>query len=195
MADKEFEKVIDLFDDFGEKLKVDAIASLKSKGHTASGQSGLAGSMRFTIRKTDKGLTFFFYMADYGDYIDAGTRKATRRGTGGNKMVDSLEAWIQQRPSLLSVVKQLQTSYKDKGILKKRKKAISFNEAKEGLAIGIKKSIHRKGIIKRFGYKGSKFFSSVIGDGRVQKLEEGLADILGQEIKIIFSNGILKGTV
>jgi len=110
-------------------------------------------------------------------------------------MVDSLENWIQQRPSLTSVARSWQSTYKEKGVIKQRKTKISFDEAKKSLAFVIKKNIHKRGIIKRFGYKGSKFFTNVINDGRVQKLEQDLANELGKEIKIVFTKGILNGKI
>jgi len=134
-------------------------------------------------------------MADYGDFIDEGTKGAKKRGSGGNKMVNSLENWIQQRPSLSSVAAKWQTTYKDKGVIKQRKTKISFDEAKKSLTLVIKRNIHNRGIIKRFGYKGSKFFTNVINDGRVQKLEKEIGAELGKEIKIVFTKGILNGKI
>ena len=194
MANEEFKKVDDILNEFGTKLLTDSYDSLKKFGHTANGQSSLFGKFRFQVkRQTNGNLTFFFYMPPHGDYIDVGTRGAKRKGTGGEAMVKSIEDWIQARSSLTSVANKLRSEYKVKGIVKRRERPISFVEAKHNLAYAIKRSINKRGIIKRFGYKGSGFFTSLLKDGRVQKFEEALAKELGTEVKIIITNGLIKG--
>lgn len=196
MANEEFKKVDDILDAFGTKLVSDSYESLKKFGHTANGQSSLFGKFRYQVKRSSNGnLTFFFYMPPQGDFIDVGTKGAKRKGTGGEAMVKSLEDWIQARSSLTSVANRLRTEYKVKGIVHKREKAISFQAAKHNLAYAIKRSINKKGIIKRFGYKGSGFFTSLLKDGRIQKFEEALAKELGTEIKIIITNGLIKGKI
>jgi hypothetical protein len=187
MADKEFEKVIDIFEIFGEKLIIDSKKSLQAKGHVSGGgQSGLLGSFKYRIRETKTGIIFSFSMADYGEYIDTGTRPAKKTGSGGNKMIESLNAWqTGKNINALAI-------YKSK-LKNPSKSKVNFKKAQRSLSYAIKKNIHKKGIIKRFGYKGSRFFTSLLKDGRVQIFEKELSKEVGKSVKVIFNSTILKG--
>jgi acetate kinase len=72
--------------------------------------------------------------------------------------------------------------YKKK--LKSGKTKVTFDKAQKGLAFAIAKSMKKKGIIKRFGYKGSQFFTSVIEDGRVEHLKTDLLNALGEDVAV-----------
>lgn len=52
------------------------------------------------------------------------------------------------------------------------------------MAYGISKNIGKKGTIKRFGYKGNNFYSDVVDDGRLEKLQADLTELLKTNIGI-----------
>jgi hypothetical protein len=63
------------------------------------------------------------------------------------------------------------------------KTALPFEKAQEQLSFLIARKIHRQ------GYKGNKFFTEVLQDGRLNDLEEDLKKETGKQIKIILNGG------
>lgn len=196
MANEEFKEVKNVLDEFGTKLYQDVLNSYKLKGHGDDvGQNALADSFKYFVRPVGGGLVFTFSMADYGDYIDTGTRPARKRGSGGGKMAQAIESWMQNRSKLRAMIQKNQSYRKVKNEYIKRGKPISYNQSKKSLSWAIKKRIHEKGIIQRFSYKGSKFFTSVVKDGRLKVLESKIADLIGKDIQIIIKDGLIKGKI
>lgn len=179
-----------VLESFAVELENDLINAIKEAGHGGvGGQSAIAGSISYKVFNQNQTLFFELSIADYYKYIDKGTGKATKRSGGGERMAGSLEQWINQRSKLRAVAVQLQSSYDKKteggGKVKiTRKTPISYLQAQKQLAWMIKKNIHKKGIIKRFGYKGSGFFTKTLNDGRVAKLSEDLGKIFAKEITV-----------
>jgi len=173
------DQIIDTLEFFGKDLAADTMTSLKAKGHAPMGQSGLAGSVRYKVSIRGNSIEMTLSMDDYWKYIDKGTRAAKRKGTAADRqrMVNSLENWISTHNINPLAI------YKSK-LKNPNKSKVKFADAKKSLAWAIKKSIHKKGIIKRFGYKGSGFFTDLLQDGRVSQLEEQLTLLLGESVKI-----------
>lgn len=171
-----------MLEEFGVQLQTDLIESLKKNQHTGSGgqSSKLAGTMQYTVFGKEQSLFFEFSMADYGNYIDAGTRGAKVRGTGGKKMKDSILEWMEGKNMTGNFALNI---YRSK-LKNPNKSKVSFEKAENSLAWAIKKKINKKGIIKRFGYKGSNWFSDVINDGRIDKLADNLSELFGREVVI-----------
>lgn len=182
--------VAKILEQFGEDLVNDLKQSIIAKGHgsstnNASDQSSLIGSVKYKIFGRDTNVTFSLSMADHYKYIDQGTKKAGKKGGGGKKMVSSLEDWIQGKSQLREVVKKNQLFYKDEnGKFKPRKNKLKYSKALSSFAYAVKKSIHKRGIIKRFGYRGSLFYSSVINDGRVEKLKKDISLVLKRSVEV-----------
>lgn len=182
--------VKEILEQFGETLVNDLRESIIAKGHgsstnNAADQSSLIGSVKYKIFGKDTNITFSLSMADYYKYIDQGTKKASKKGGGGKKMISSLEDWIQGKSQLRELVKKNQLFYKDEnGKFKPREKKLKYSKALSSFAYAVKKSIHKKGIIKRFGYRGSLFYSSVINDGRVEKLKKDISSVLKRSVKV-----------
>lgn len=182
--------VKEILEQFGETLVNDLRESIIAKGHgsstnNASDQSSLIGSVKYKIFGRDTQVTFSLSMADYYKYIDEGTKKAGKKGGGGKKMLASLESWIQGKSQLREVVKKNQLFYKDeKGKFKERKEKLKYSKSLSSFAYAVKRSIHKRGIIKRFGYRGSSFYSSVINDGRVDRLKKDISSVLKRSVKV-----------
>lgn len=165
---------------FGTELVTDLEASLQRNEHgggTSGGgtQSGLAGSIKFKIFGRDTAVVFALSMNDYGIYLDKGTKGAKKKGTGGEKMVDSIESWIVGKSQLRLAVQKI-----------KAEKNLSYKDAQRSLAWAIKRSINKRGIRwrKQSRLGGSRWFTSVIQDGRVNTLSQQLSKELSREIKI-----------
>jgi hypothetical protein len=172
-------EIVDLLEAFGQDLASDTIASLKAKGHAPMGQSGLAGSVRYKVSIRGNSVEMNLSMDEYWKYIDQGTKGVKKRGSAADRerMVKSLENWITTHNiNPLAIYK---SKLKDPS-----KSKVKFADARKSLAWAIKKAINKKGIIKRFGYRGSGFFTSLIDDGRVSQLEDKLTLLLGEHVKV-----------
>ena len=64
------------------------------------------------------------------------------------------------------------------------KSTVTFQKARRSLSFAIAESIAKKGTIKRFSYRGSLFYTSVIKDGRIDKLKKDLAKALKRDVEI-----------
>lgn len=179
------DQIVDLFDKFGTDLENDLLASFDAKGHSSPGekknQSSLQPRFQLIYGKNNV-LTFRLYINDYTDFIDKGTRPARRKiGIAERqKKINSLMSWAQRRGinALAWYKKKLKDPSKSK---------MTYDKAKKSLANAISHNVAKKGIIKRFGYKGSGFYSSVVNDGRVNQLKADLSEMLGREIEIELS--------
>lgn len=168
-----------LFDEFGTNLVNDTKKSLDAKGHTSEGQSGLIGSVRFTVTYSGDNLVFVLKMDDYWKYIDKGTKPARKKSSIADrqKKIQSLMDWATSKN-----INAL--SWYKKKLKNPNKSKMTYEGARQSLANAISHNISKKGIIKRFGYKGSHFFTDVIEDGRVQQLENDLSQLLKRSIEI-----------
>lgn len=175
----EAKKILDLF---GKDLITDLTKSLSNKGHGASasgvgGSTKLAGTMSFTVFGQETSLIFELEMADYWEYINDGTRKANSKGSGGKELAKKLDDWARGKGIYGLAI------YKSK-LKNPSKSKRTFNKAQRSLAWAIKKNIHKKGIIKRFNYKGSHWFDDVVNDGRLETLSEQLSEVLAREVTV-----------
>jgi len=64
---------------------------------------------------------------------------------------------------------------------------MTYDKAAKSLANAISHNVAKKGIIKRFSYGGSHFYSDVISDGRLNVLKDALEKALGKEVLIQLS--------
>jgi len=116
-------------------------------------------------------------------------RKPTKNGhtPGTPYLYEALQKWIAYRGINL-------TSFKNQKVMVKMEdgrkvarypyKNLTNIEANKALSHSIAHSIHRKGTIKRFGYKGSKFLSAVINQQSLDALAQRCSEALGEEISI-----------
>lgn len=181
MAEDAISKTLrDILEDFGKQLVQDTKQSIKDHGHeSTSGQSGLIGSVRFLVRRRGEELTFTLDMDEHWEYIDKGTKGAKRKLsiTEREQKILSLMDWITGKGI------NPKTWYRKK-LKNPQNTRATFNDMHRSLANAISHNIARKGIIKRYGYKGSKFFTSLVEDGRISRLAEDISELLGQTIEI-----------
>ncbi len=123
------------------------------------------------VYKVADGVTAEIRAADYWYYVDQG-RGATKKGhTPGTLFLwQRIDEWLLQ-----------------KGIATPpdfKKEDDSVKDARENFARVIAKKIHRKGTIKRFGYKGANFVRDVLNQQSINAIAEHLGEALGQRIAI-----------
>jgi hypothetical protein len=122
------------------------------------------------VYKVADGVTAEIRAADYWYYVDQG-RGATKKGhQGGLFLWQRIDEWLLQ-----------------KGIATPpdfKKEGDSVKDARENFARVIAKKIHRKGTIKRFGYKGANFVADVLNQQSINAIAEHLGEALGQRIAI-----------
>jgi hypothetical protein len=122
------------------------------------------------VYKVADGVTAEIRAADYWYYVDQG-RGATKKGhQGGLFLWQRIDEWLLQ-----------------KGIATPsdfKKEGDSVKDARENFARVIAKKIHRKGTIKRFGYKGANFVRDVLNQQSINAIAEHLGEALGQRIAI-----------
>jgi hypothetical protein len=173
-------EITDILETFSTKLFEDILESMEKKGITKSrgSASDLSSSLSFSFKNSQTGLSVEFSMFDYWKWVEEG------RGPGGMPSVDRIEEWMKGKGIKPSKLKQATTG--------KRVKVSqsTYEKAHRSMAWAIAKNIAKKGTIKRFGYKGSKFLSDVLTDGRVDKLEETLTEVLGAKIEIELTNSL-----
>jgi len=169
-----------ILSNFGITLKKDLQKSLVKKGREKAAKYGsvpndntnLGDSIRPEIIETESGLIFNLNIADYYKWVDGG-RKATSN-SGNGQLKKNLAIWMRQKginPS--KIIQKISGS----------KTALPFEKAQEQLSFLIARKIHRQ------GYKGNKFFTEVLQDGRLNDLEEDLKKETGKQIKIILNGG------
>lgn len=151
----------DLLFRFGEQTTNDIRQSIEQKKLDASGN--LKASVAFeTLQSSNEVHSLKFKMADYWEWAETGRR------SGKAPPVQNIMEWITNKGIK---VRQSRTE-SGSSVLARRKK----------MAFAISKNIAKKGTIKRFGYKGSKFLSSVITDDSLRDLSLLVAELTGLSV-------------
>lgn len=138
--------------------------SLKDHRHTTSNSSltleqSIFSDMEFN--QTNKGIEVGFYVSnEVGKYLQYGTKPTNKKPPYA--MLDGLYTWGNSR-----------------GIFEKA----STQKKQRSLAYGMAKAILKRGIIKRYGYKGSKWVSDVLGSD-LEKLETRISDAIQKAMDI-----------
>lgn len=143
-------------------------------------ESKLAGDTTIQIEDESQNLRWSLSMNDYWKYLENG-RGVTRNGQGGI-VQRQIKTWITWKG--ISPADVLQK-------MNPNSKRLPFPKAMESLSYLIARSIHRKGTIKRFGYKGSNFLRETLTE-QVPILKQALQENLGRTITIRVVNN-LKG--
>lgn len=149
--------------DYMERTINDIRASILEKDVKASGN--LSGSLNQPEAIDADANGFYnmkFTMADYWEDVENGQPKGTVVS------VDDLMSWIANKPI------KIRTS--------NRQTRQSVDARSRSVATAMAKSIYKKGTIKRFGYKGSKFLSSVITDDSLRDLSLLVAELTGLSV-------------
>jgi hypothetical protein len=116
------------------------------------------------------------------------------RGKGKRPPIAPIENWITYRGIDVHQVKGWTSKYKDsKGhtkTIKPYKNITDTLKLRNVMASAISRSIGKKGTIKRFGYKGSKFISSVVNDQSLAELSRRLSEAVGYTISVSLAKEI-----
>ena len=175
-------KIDEILVEFGMKLEQDLQDSLASKmgsGYNARLSSKIKS---LPIRHVGDLTEYILQMPLYGKALDGG-RLPTKEKTDGT-MRGKVADWIKRRALVGKYIndnlqQRLDKQAKNKtNRPKKPLKKLAFEKAVKQLSFLIARKIHKK------GYKGNQFFSEVINDGRLEKLERDLMEAAQNEVLI-----------
>lgn len=185
--------VQEILDDFGVKLVTDVRTSLEQKqkekasryGSPYNSNSKLAASINFTIKNTSGSIVFEFKMADYFEFVDRG------RGAG-NVSKDgqsSIYKWIRNkgidpRPIIQGMIdkQKMKNPPKKKRNVKRKAKKLTYDNARKQFTFLVSRKLKNK------GYDGNFFYSEIILDGRLEKLQEDIKLAMNEEVEILIKD-------
>ena len=173
--------VEDLRKSLSEKLQARA-ASYKSKypgGSSNPGDSALSASIKYLIVDSSEGIKLNVYLNSYWEAVDSGRKAA---GVSQDARIDK---WIKSRNLIpgfqnknLSDRLEKQgknTSNRKKKVLKKMK----FADAVKAMDFLVRRKLKNK------GYQGNQFLTSVLEDGRQEKLATDIRLAMKKDIEIV----------
>jgi hypothetical protein len=173
--------VEDLRKSLSDKLQARA-ASYKSKypgGSSNPGDSALSASIKYLIVDSSEGIKLNVYLNDYWEAVDGGRKPA---GVHEDAKIDK---WIKSRNLIpgfqnKNLADRLEkqgknTSTRKKKVLKKMK----FADAVKAMDFLVRRKLKDK------GYQGNQFLSSVLEDGRQDKLAKDIRLAMKKDIEIV----------
>ena len=196
-------KIIEVLNAFNRKLNDDTRLSLRNKLRERAVKT-LAKSkfkdksikevesrLEATIKPVpavyeNGGIVVRLYMNDYWEVVDKGRKAASVSSEGQSKLQDwsSTRGVAEKiRISDLEKRKEKQSKSERKGKLKTLKK-MPFDRAKKAAAFLIARKL------KSNKLEPTYFFDEIKNDGRIQKLEQDLAEIMQTEIIVDIQSGI-----
>lgn len=173
--------VEDLRKSLSEKLQARA-ASYKSKypgGSSNPGDSALSASIKYLIVDSSEGIKLNVYLNDYWEAVDSGRKAA---GVSQDARIDK---WIKSRNLIpgfqnKNLADRLEKQGKNKSTRKKKVlKKMKFADAVKAMDFLVRRKLKNK------GYQGNQFLSSVLEDGRQEKLTKDIAAAMKKDIEII----------
>jgi hypothetical protein len=164
MAAEKFVSVSEVLKKFGKDF-VDALG--KSLDNKKDSTGKLRESIRFQIKIYGQSYSFNLLMEDYYKWVDEG------RKPGKGIPIKELDSWLKE-PATISKLKLFQDSKLTTG--KGLKKTLNKNSRVKSLSFLINRKIKLKGI------KPTHFFTNVLEDGRVLKLQSDLRSALKKDI-------------
>lgn len=149
---------------FGEELVKDIRKSIEDKGLDASGE--LKSKVHpYQSVSSNNHYKLEVKMLDYWEAAETGRRP------GKMPPVENIMRWIADK----------------KLISKRTTKGGSTIKANRKMAWAIAKNIAKKGTIKRFNYKGSKFLTDVVTDEAMRDLGLSISELLGKTVAVSFA--------
>lgn len=146
-------------------------------------ESKIAGSGNISdLIITDGKLKWVLSMSDYWKYLEYGRGKTTGSGDGAvyRNIKERWITWKGINPS---------TKLMEWGFTKKQ---LPFEKALPTLAYIISRSIHKKGTIQRFNYKGTDFVKETLKE-QLPELSKQLAKNLGRKVEVTLAGTLIKG--
>lgn len=116
---------------------------------------------------------------DYGLDVDKGTKPKGYNSANLKELTPKIADWISRRPKLIRASQEFQRKYRIK----------KTETARKSFTFLLTRAVLKRGTIKRFGYKGSNWFSKEIKNGGrtwEKQLKEKIAKALGQDVRIEF---------
>jgi len=189
------DKIKDLLDEFGKALNNDTRSSLKkaldarqakqrakSKYPVKASRttSKLQASIKPIISFSDDTIKFTLNMNDYWAVVNDGRSPNNVSADGQKKIAEWSAAYgfaESIRLSDLAQRKKKQSLSKRKGKLKKLQK-MSFDKAKKTAGFLVARSLKKNSI------EATHFFDEVINDGRIEKLQSEITELVKDDIII-----------
>lgn len=183
------DEIENILSEFGTAAKDDLQQSLRDKGvQFGGGDSKLSNKIQFEITTKGDSVLFKLKMPEYGEAVDKG-RKAANVSSEGS---DSIASWAKRKgivgkiaSGALEARQKKQAEAKARNKNRKTWKSLkkpSFEKQLKAATYLIKRKVERK------GFKGNQFFSSVMEDGRIEKLKQDLAAVLKSNVEIEIIN-------
>lgn len=181
------DKIKDLLDEFGKALNDDTRSSLKkalddraAKHKGRKRTSRLEASVKPTVSFSDDTIKFTLNMNDYWAVVNDGRSPNSVSAEGQKKIAEwsAVSGFAEKiRLTDLEQRKQKQSLSKRKGKLKKLQK-MSFDKAKKTAGFLVARSLKNKSI------EATNFFDEVINDGRIEKLQSEITELVKDDIII-----------
>ena len=177
-------KIDEILVEFGVKLQTDLQASLASKMSNGYNPR-LSGKIKSLPIKHMGDLTeYILQMPLYGKALDKG-RGPTKKG-GNGSVQKGIAEWLKRRNDIFRKFEKGNMAYRLEQQAKNKKtsrpskplKPLKFEKAVKQFSFLIARKIHKR------GYEGNQFFSEVINDGRLEKLEKDLMEAAQNEVLI-----------
>ena len=177
-------KIDEILVEFGVKLQTDLQASLKSKMSDGYNPR-LSGKIKSLPIKHMGDLTeYILQMPLYGKALDGGRGKTKEPGNGALRK--NIAEWLKRRNDIFRKFEKGNLEYRLEQQAKNKKtnrpskplKPLKFEKAVKQFSFLIARKIHKR------GYEGNQFFSEVINDGRLEKLERDLIEATQNEVLI-----------
>lgn len=172
--------IVNILTDFGKDTKEDLQKSLRDKGVTFGGQdSKLSNSIKYEVTNQGGTIKFKLIVSDYGEILDKG-RKAAGVSKDGQKKI---KEWTKRKAIVGSFrdkeySARLRKQSESKRQNKKKLKKMPFDKAADNLTYLISRKLKQK------GYKGNKWYSSIVTDERLKELQDKLTAIIKQDVQI-----------
>lgn len=181
--------VTEILEQFGTKLKEDIQANLQAKqkekasryGSPYNSNSNLVNSVKFVITNKADSVLFELKMADYFDWVDRGRAAGNVSAQGQKKISD----WIRKKGvKVVNIITEMRDKQrmknppKTKRKVNKKPKKLTYDMARKQFTYLVARKLQRE------GYDGNFFYSEIILDGRLEKLQEDIQNALNEEVLI-----------
>lgn len=170
--------IYEVLDSFGQKVSNALINSLEKKASGGGGSaSKLAGTIKYKARILGNDYQFELSLADYYKWLDKG-RGITRKGNKPGKVKGKIEEWLNWKKLKPSMTYKTKTKLKGGQVKTTIRTYKTFAAARKAQAFFIARKIHRK------GFKGNRFYSSVVNKDLIADLKKELANAAAKDIQI-----------
>jgi hypothetical protein len=185
--------VNEILEEFGTKLKEDLQRNLQSKqkekasryGSPYNSNSNLVNSIKFVITNTSDSVLFELKMADYFEWVDRGRNPGNVSKEGQKSISD----WIRKKGvKVVDIIKDIREKQKIKNppktnrTIKRKPKKLTYDMARKQFTYLVARKLQQK------GYDGNFFYSEIILDGRLEKLQEDIQQALNEEVQIMIKD-------